>query len=97
MFGEYTNLPQCNLVRRVAGCINWPLRSPNLNHIENLLNILEQGVRGHPTASMNLTELWTTLANIWQAVPVECFQKLVESMLRRVVAIIKARGGPTRY
>ncbi|GFV44096.1 transposable element Tcb2 transposase [Trichonephila clavipes] len=33
----------------------------------------------------------------WQVVPVERFQKLVESMIRRMAAIIKVRGGPTRY
>ncbi|GFU35204.1 transposable element Tcb2 transposase [Trichonephila clavipes] len=54
-------------------------------------------VKGHHTASTNLTELWTTLANIWQVIPVERFQKLVETMLRHVAAVIKACGGPTRY
>ncbi|GFX04374.1 hypothetical protein TNCV_3975211 [Trichonephila clavipes] len=39
-------------------------------------------VYGHHTAPTNLTELWTALANIWQVIPVERFQKLVESMLR---------------
>ncbi|GFX53895.1 transposable element Tc1 transposase [Trichonephila clavipes] len=33
------------------------------------------------------------IANIWQVIPVEGFQKLVESMPRHVAAIIKARGG----
>ncbi|GFX06122.1 HTH_Tnp_Tc3_2 domain-containing protein [Trichonephila clavipes] len=50
-------------------------------------------VKGHHTSPTNLTELWTALANIWQVVPVECFQKLVESMPRRMAAVIKARGG----
>ncbi|GFV00191.1 transposable element Tcb2 transposase [Trichonephila clavipes] len=57
----------------------------------------EQGMKGHYTAPMNLTEYWTALANIWQVIPVERFQKLVKSMSRRVTAVIKARGGPTRY
>ncbi|GFU46225.1 hypothetical protein TNCV_2155581 [Trichonephila clavipes] len=38
-----------------------------------------------------------TLANIRQIISVERFQTLVESMPRRVVAIIKARRGPTCY
>lgn len=77
--------------------MNFPPRSPDLNPIEHLWDVLEQGVQGHHTAPKNLTELWTVLANIWQAIPVERFQKLVESMPRRVAAVIKARGGPTRY
>ncbi|PRD33392.1 UNVERIFIED_CONTAM: hypothetical protein NCL1_17679 [Trichonephila clavipes] len=45
---------------------------------------------------MNLADLWTALANILHVISVERFQKLVESMPRRVAAIIKARGDPTR-
>ncbi|GFW79479.1 transposable element Tc3 transposase [Trichonephila clavipes] len=74
-----------------------PPRSPDLNPIENLWDVLEQDMKGHHTASTSLTELWTTLANIWQVIPVERFQKLVESMPRRVAAVIKARGGSTSY
>ncbi|GFV09652.1 hypothetical protein TNCV_2937631 [Trichonephila clavipes] len=48
-------------------------------------------------APTNLTELWTAVANIWQVIPVESFQKCVESISHRVAAFIKARGDPTRY
>ncbi|GFX27102.1 transposable element Tcb2 transposase [Trichonephila clavipes] len=77
--------------------INWLPRSPDLNLIDPFWDVLEQGVKGYHTASTNLTDLWTALANIWQFIPVERFQKLVESMPRRVAAVIKARGDPTRY
>ncbi|GFW76633.1 transposable element Tcb2 transposase [Trichonephila clavipes] len=77
--------------------INWLPRNPNLNPIEHLWDVLEQGVKGRHTASMNLIELCTALANIWQVISMERFQKLVESMPHRVAAVIKARGGPTRY
>ncbi|GFU62816.1 hypothetical protein TNCV_4278991 [Trichonephila clavipes] len=49
------------------------------------------------TSPTNLTELWAALANIWQVISVERFRKPVESMSRRVAAIIKIRGGPYRY
>ncbi|GFV59902.1 transposable element Tcb2 transposase [Trichonephila clavipes] len=73
--------------------INWPTRSPDINPIEHLCNVLEQGVKGYHTAPTNLTELWAALANIWLVISVERFQKLVESMPRRVSAVIEARGG----
>ncbi|GFU48609.1 transposable element Tc1 transposase [Trichonephila clavipes] len=63
--------------------------SPDLNPIESLLDVLEQGMKGLHTASTNLTELLTALANIWQVIPVQRFQKLVESMPRRVTAVVK--------
>ncbi|GFX94209.1 uncharacterized protein TNCV_4292541 [Trichonephila clavipes] len=47
--------------------------------------------------SHNINELWRALTNIWPVIPVERFQKLVESMSRRVAVIIKARRGPTCY
>ncbi|GFY24612.1 transposable element Tcb2 transposase [Trichonephila clavipes] len=71
--------------------INWPPRSPDLNTIEHLYDVLEQGSKDHPTAPTSLTELWTALANIWQVIPVERFQKLVESMSRRMAAVIKIK------
>ncbi|GFV48187.1 transposable element Tcb2 transposase [Trichonephila clavipes] len=43
--------------------VNWPPKSPHLNPIEHLSDVLEQGVKGH-TAPTNRTELWTALANI---------------------------------
>ncbi|GFV57055.1 transposable element Tcb2 transposase [Trichonephila clavipes] len=42
--------------------VNWPSRSADLNPIEPLWDVLDQGVKGHHTAPMDLTELWTALA-----------------------------------
>ncbi|GFT08696.1 juvenile hormone acid O-methyltransferase [Trichonephila clavipes] len=77
--------------------INWPPRGPDLNPIEHLWDVLEQGVKGRQTVSTKLTELWTASINIWQIIPVERFQKLVEPIPRCVAAVIKTKGGPTRY
>ena len=54
-------------------------------------------MKGHNTAPTNPTELWTSLGIILQVIPIDCFQKLVEAMLRCVAAVIKARGDPSRY
>ncbi|GFU37233.1 uncharacterized protein TNCV_4272341 [Trichonephila clavipes] len=51
--------------------------------------------RERPLHSTN--ELWTSLANTWQVIPVEHSEKLVESMPRRVAVVIKSKGGSTRY
>ncbi|GFX49850.1 transposable element Tc1 transposase [Trichonephila clavipes] len=59
-------------------------RSPELNPIKHLWDVLKQGVKGHHTLLTNLTELWTAVANIWRVIPVVRFQKLVESMPRRM-------------
>ncbi|GFY16464.1 transposable element Tcb2 transposase [Trichonephila clavipes] len=77
--------------------LNCSSRNPDLNSSEYFWEFLEQGVKGHNTAPRNLTELWTALDNIWQVITVERFQKFVESMPRRVAAVIKATEGPTPY
>ncbi|GFX83878.1 transposable element Tcb2 transposase [Trichonephila clavipes] len=57
--------------------INWTPRSPDLYPIENLLDVFQQGGKGHLTSPTNLTELWTALVNIWRVIPIERFQKLI--------------------
>ena len=37
----------------------------------------------------NLTHLWEALESTWASIPVECFQHLVESMPRRIEAVLK--------
>ncbi|GFW78460.1 DDE_3 domain-containing protein [Trichonephila clavipes] len=74
--------------------IKWPPRSLDLNPIEHLWDIFEQCVKDHHTAPTNITELGTALGRIRQVIPVERFQKLVETMPSRGAAIIKAKGCP---
>ncbi|GBL92876.1 hypothetical protein AVEN_54544-1 [Araneus ventricosus] len=73
------------------------MNCPDLKPIEHLWDVLEKGVKAHHTTPATLTELCRDLADVWQAIPLERFRKLVESMPRRVAAVIKARGGPNRY
>ncbi|GFW38941.1 transposable element Tc1 transposase [Trichonephila clavipes] len=48
--------------------INWTPRNPDLYPIENLLDVFQQGGKGHLTSPTNLTELWTALVNIWRVI-----------------------------
>ncbi|GFX63017.1 uncharacterized protein TNCV_3465621 [Trichonephila clavipes] len=92
IFGSCINLPQCNSVVELLGDHFHPFMlfwahgnghfqqgnsTTHLNPIEHLWDVLELGLKGHHTAPTNLTELWTTFANIWQVIPVERFQELV--------------------
>ncbi len=47
--------------------------------------------------STNLQQLRDGLMSIWTKISEKCFQQLVESMPRRIKAVLKAKGGPTRY
>lgn len=50
-----------------------------------------------PNTAQETTELWTVLADVWQAMPVEYFHKLNRSVPPRVEVSIKAKGGSTHY
>ncbi len=42
----------------------------------------------------NLLQLRDAIMSIWTKIFEECFQNLVESMPRRINAVLKAKGGP---
>ncbi len=48
-------------------------------------------------SAANLQQLRDAIMSIWTKISEECFQHLVESMPRRIKAVLKAKGGPTRY
>jgi transposase len=75
----------------------WPGQSPDLNPIEHLWDELERRIRAKKNHPKNLGELEALLQECWSEISHEVYQKLVESMNRRVEAVIKARGYPTRY
>uniref|UniRef100_A0AAY5K657 I/LWEQ domain-containing protein n=1 Tax=Esox lucius TaxID=8010 RepID=A0AAY5K657_ESOLU len=75
--------------------LKWPPQSPALNPIEHLWDVVEQELRAldvHPT---NLHQLQDAILSIWANISKECFQHLVESMPRRIKAVLKAKGATT--
>ncbi|KAG1925776.1 hypothetical protein F2P79_025309 [Pimephales promelas] len=72
--------------------LKWPPQSPDLNPIEHLWDVVEQEL--HPT---NLHQLQDAIRSIWANISKECFQHLVESMPRRIKAVLKVKEGQTQY
>ena len=75
----------------------WPAQSPDLNPIEHLWVHLKKKLREYPTPPKGAHELWERVADEWDAITPETCQRLIESMPRRVQAVIKAKGGHTKY
>ncbi|KAK0134694.1 Transposable element Tcb1 transposase [Merluccius polli] len=77
--------------------LKWPPHSPDLNPIEHLWDVVEREIRIMDVQPTNLQQLRDAIMSIWTKLSEECFQYLVESVPRRIKAVLKAKGGPTRY
>ncbi len=77
--------------------LKWPPQSPDLNPMEHLWDVVEREIHIMDVQPTNLQQLRDAVMSIWTKICEECFQHLVESMPRRIKAVLKAKGGPTRY
>src|SRR3984957_13248717 len=75
----------------------WPAQSPDLNPIEHLWDHLKRRLSEHEVAPKGILELWERVEEEWNKIDVEVCQNLIESMPRRVAAVLKAKGGYTKY
>jgi DDE superfamily endonuclease len=73
----------------------WVAQSPGMNPIENLCFKLEKKVASRkPSLKKDLEKV---LKEEWELISENLTKKLVESMPRRVSAVIHAKGGSTKY
>ena len=77
--------------------IEWSLQSPDLNPIEHLWVHVKRQMNTYETPPKGVFELWDRLAKEWNKIPPETCQNLIESMPRRLEAVIEAKGGHTKY
>ncbi len=75
--------------------LDWPANSPDLNPIENLCGIVKRKMRD--TRPNNADDLQATVKETWASIPPQQCHKLITSMPRRIEAVIKAKGAPTKY
>ncbi len=76
--------------------LKWPPQSPDLNPVEHLWDAVEREIHIMDVQPTNLQQLRDAIMLIWTKISEECFQHLVESMPRRIKAVLKAKGGPTQ-
>lgn len=75
--------------------LDWPAQSPDLNPIEHLWDVLKRRLR--ESHSSNLHELRRKVREVWDGILPEVTRNLVNSLPRRLEAVIAANGGPTKY
>ncbi len=75
----------------------WPACSPDLNPIENLWSIIVRDVYKDCRQYNNVDDLKRAILDAWRRVPLSTLQNLVDSMPRRLLDVVAARGGTTNY
>ncbi|HYN44572.1 MAG TPA: IS630 family transposase [Candidatus Limnocylindrales bacterium] len=77
--------------------MEWPAQSPDLNPIEQYWNHLKKQMRERKKIYATKGELWEALQEELDVINKDLCQKLIASMPERVQAVIKAKGGYTKY
>jgi len=77
--------------------LTWSAQSPDLNPIEHVWGYLKRRLGEYERPPTGMIELWDRIQVEWEKIPVSFCQKLIESMPRRVAAVLKAKGGHTKY
>lgn len=75
--------------------IKWPPQSPDLSPIENLWAILKRNLSIYRCKSKE--EFKVKILAEWEKIPASVCRDLVDTMPKRVRAVIKAKGGHTKY
>ncbi|GBM82874.1 Transposable element Tcb2 transposase [Araneus ventricosus] len=77
--------------------MSWPPNSPDLNPMEHIWDVTERQLKTQTPPCPNISNLRDRCLDIWYNLSPVMYQKLVASMPRRVAAVLKAKGGATRY
>ncbi len=96
-------LGTCPHCQRYQKLVQWPWcycawlasKLAWLNPIENLWGIVKRKMRD--TRPNNADDLKATVKETWASIPPQQCHKLITSMPRRIEAVIKAKGAPTKY
>ena len=89
----------CIPVRQRLGmrCHQHPPNSPDLNPIENIWRHIKHRISKEYDHITSLKAMKQVVINIWNEFDDHKWDHLIESMPERIQAVIKAKGGSTRY
>jgi len=76
---------------------DWPAQSPDLNPIEHLWAHIKRRLNQYDTPPKGILMLWERVEKEWALITPETCQNLIESVPRRLNAVIRAKGKWTKY
>ena len=74
----------------------WPAKSPDMNPIEHIWDVLKRNVRALPQQN-NLHELMRDITQVWASLTQQQIQPYIISMRARCRKLIAANGSYTEY
>jgi transposase len=77
--------------------LDWPAQSPDLNPIEHLWEHLKRRLEDYESVPSGVHELWERVQVEWEKISKEECMHLIESMPRRLAAVLKAKGSYSKY
>ncbi|SAM85140.1 probable transposase [Ustilago bromivora] len=77
--------------------MEWSVQSPDLNPIKHLWHHLKMRLSKYSTISKSRDELLKRCKAEWAAITPETCRNLIESMPHHIEAVLKAKGGNTKY
>ena len=77
--------------------MDWSVRSPDINSIEHVLDILQRRISARFNQPQTREDLAQALIEEWARIPRPAIRKLIRSFKSRCKAVIDARGGHIRY
>ena len=73
----------------------WPPQSPDLNPIEQFFDYIKSKLNRMDRSSEKA--IWNSLQKAWSDVTITDLRKYINTMPDRCKAVIKAKGGHTKY
>ena len=77
--------------------LEWPSQSPDLNPIEHYWGHVARELKRRTGLIPNKEELWNELQTILAEPNKDLCRKLIGTMPRRIIDVIKAKGGYTKW
>lgn len=77
--------------------LKWPSQSPDLNPIEHLWAHIKRHLNRYETPPNGMLQLWERVEAEWENISPEICLNLIESMPRRINAVLNAKGRWTKY